>query len=178
MSTLQGNAAFHIGDRVQITFGRRKLTGVIVEDRGAIGVQGRHLYQVRVSMEPFEPMLVELPAGEMEAVAADTAAPPSIDKQQIMAYLASGGLIAMLRSNLTGGKHQPRAWLCLDNLGNVTHTFLPERGVLGGQVVPFWAVQDDKIFTPRRDAVVAFVEGFGLSPAEAERVVAEVGTMP
>ena len=33
MSTTHGQSSFHKGDRVRVDFGRRKLTGVIVEDR-------------------------------------------------------------------------------------------------------------------------------------------------
>ncbi|MFO0965639.1 MAG: hypothetical protein U0793_08660 [Gemmataceae bacterium] len=63
----------------------------------------------------------------------------------VAAALASGGLISILRSNLGGGRNPPRAWLCLDQLGNVTHTFIPERGT----------------------------ESVGLSRRKAERVLSE-----
>lgn len=178
MSTIHGQSSFHVGDRVRVNFGRRQLAGVIVEDRGAIGAQGRHLFQVNIPMDPFEPMMVELPADEIEAVAAGTEAALPIDKQKVTDYLANGGLISILRSNLSGGRNQPRVWLCLDNLGNVTHSFISERGVLGGQQVPFWAVHDAKVFTAKQDLVVSFVESFGLTPQEAEKVVSEVGTAP
>jgi hypothetical protein len=178
MSTVHRQASFHIGDLVRIDFGRRKLTGVIVEDRGAIGAQGRHLFQVEIPMDPFEPMNVELPGDEIEPVAPETLTASSLDKRKIVNYLVNGGLISILRSNLSGGKSQPRVWLCLDQLGNITHTLVPERGVIGGQVVPFWAVQDDKVFLPERDRVLSFVESFGLSRQEAEQVVFEVGTAP
>jgi hypothetical protein len=151
---------------------------VIVEDRGAIGPQGRHLFQVDIPMDPFEPMRVELPEDEIEVIPAGTEAARPIDKHRIIDYLVNGGLISILRSNLSGGKNQPRVWLCLDQLGNVTHTFIPERGVNGGQVVPFSAVHDDKVFVPKRDSVLSFVESFGLSRQEAERVVSELGTSP
>jgi hypothetical protein len=169
MSTTQGQTSFHVGDRVQIDFGRRKLTGVIVEDLGAIGAHGRRFFQVDIPMDPFEPMSVELPEQEIEAMAPGT---------EIMGYLVNGGLISILRSNLSGGKNQPRAWLCLDQLGNVTHTFIPERGLTGGQLVPFWAMQEDKVFTTKQDAVVSFVESFGLNHQEAKKVISEVGMAP
>ena len=92
--------------------------------------------------------------------------------------MINGGLISILRSNLSVGKNQPRVWLCLDQLGNVTHTFVPERGILGGQLVPNWAVRDDKIFTAKRDSVVSLLESFGLSQQDAEKVISEVGTTP
>jgi hypothetical protein len=178
MSTTQGQTSFHVGDRVQIDFGRRKLTGVIVEDLGAIGAHGRRFFQVDIPMDPFEPMSVELPEQEIEAMAPGTEAAGLIDKQKIMGYLVNGGLISILRSNLSGGKNQPRAWLCLDQLGNVTHTFIPERGLTGGQLVPFWAMQEDKVFTTKQDAVVSFVESFGLNHQEAKKVISEVGMAP
>jgi hypothetical protein len=128
-------------------------------------------------MDPFEPMVVELPEDEMES-AEGTEVVKSIDKERIPEYLVNGGLLSILRSNGSGGKNQPRVWLCLDNLGNVTHTFSPERGVVGGAVVPFWAFHDDKVFQPKRDLVVSYIESFGLNHQEAEKVVSEVGTAP
>ena len=178
MSVSQRQSSFQVGDRVRVDFGRRKLTGVIVEDRGAIGAQGRHLFLVDIPMDPFEPMSVELPEDELQPSPSGTEATRPIDKQKVADYLVNGGLISILRANLSGGKNQPRVWLCLDQLGNVTHTFIPERGVIGGQLVPFWTVHDDKVFTPKRDSVVSFVESFGLNRQEADKVVSEVGTEP
>ncbi len=178
MNTTRKQSSFRVGDRVRVDFGRRKLTGVIVEDRGAIGVQGRRLFQVDIPMDPFEPMSVELPEDEMEAIPSGTEVARPIEKKRITDYLANGGLISILRSNLLGGKNQPRVWLCLDQLGNVTHTFVPERGVIGGQLVPFGAIRDDKVFTPKRDSVLSFIESFGLNRQEAEKAVSEVGTAP
>jgi hypothetical protein len=178
MSTAHGQTGFRVGDRVRVGFGRRKLVGVIVEDRGAIGAQGRHLFQVNIPMDPFDPMTVELPEAEIEAVAAESEPDFEIENDKIIDYLKNGGLIAILRSNISGGKNQPRAWLCLDHLGNVTHTFISDRGIIGGQPVPFWAVHDDKVFRPERDSVLAFLRSFGLTRQEAEAVVSEVGMAP
>lgn len=176
MSTTQ-SGAYHVGDRVAFDYGRGTVTGVIVEDHGAIGVKGQRLFQVQVPMEPDEPLLVELAEDEIRP-APSTDPGPSVDPAKAVEYLANGGLISLLRANRAGGKNQPRAWLCPDVLGNVTHTFVPERGVVGGQLVPFGAVHDDKVFAPRRDAVLTFLESFGLGRAAAERVLATVGTAP
>jgi hypothetical protein len=178
MRTAHEHALFHVGDRVKLDFGRRKLTGVIVEDRGAIGARGRHLFRVDVPMDPFDPMTVEVPEDEIEPVRGENGAPTPIDKAKIIEYLKSGGLVSILQSNSVGGKNQPRTWLCLDNLGNVTHTFIPERGIVGGQVVPFRAVHNDKVFSPKRDLVLSFLSSFSLSRHEAERVISQIGTAP
>jgi hypothetical protein len=154
------------------------MTGVIVEDMGALGIQGRRLFQVDIPIDPFEPINVVRPEDEMEAIAPGTETVPSIDKQSIVNYLVYGGLLSILRSNLSGGRNQPRVWLCLSQLGNVTHTFVPERGVVGGQVIPFGALYNDKIFTAKQDLVLSFVESFGFNRREAENIVAEVGTAP
>jgi hypothetical protein len=176
MSIVQGNSRFRVGDRVWLHFGRGKTIGVIVEDRGAVGAHGRRLFQVQVPMDPFEPWLVQLSEDEMEGVAASPTADIPLNKSEIMEYLKYGGLISILRANISGGRSQPRAWLCLDNLGNITHTFVPDRGMTGGEIVPFFAVQDDHVFEPKRAAVRTFIESFGLSRKEAEEVLNEVGT--
>jgi hypothetical protein len=127
------SSAFRVGDRVQVPLGRRRITGVITEDREAIGVRGRHLYEVLVSMDPFEPTTFELPEDEIEAM--DDLAEPgaAMRKDEIEAYLIHGGLIGILRSNLSGGRSQPRVWLRPDTIGNVTHTFERERGGLSAE---------------------------------------------
>lgn len=176
MSVVHGQSKFRVGDRVQIAFGRGKATGTIVEDRGTLGARGRRLFQVQIPMDPFDPTMVELSEEEMEPVAASAETEAPLDKARIVEYLKNGGLISILRANLSRGKNQPRAWLCLDNLGNVTHTFTPERGVVGGETVPFFALQHDRIFAPRRSMVRPFVESFGLSHKEADEVLDEVGT--
>ena len=175
---MHGRPTFRVGDQVRVDFGRRKLTGVIVEDRGAIGAQGRRLFQVEIPMDPFEPMSVELPEDEMEPMPPGAEPNGPMDKQMITDYLINGGLVSILRSNLSGGKNQPRVWLCLDQLGNVTHTFTPERGMLGGQLVPYSALHEDKVFAAKLDEVLSFIQSFGLDRQQAERIVSEVGTAP
>lgn len=61
---------FRRGDLVSFRFGTRSLQGKVKEDRGPIGIKGRHLYLVefRLERESVSPSLVELPAEELEAV--------------------------------------------------------------------------------------------------------------
>jgi hypothetical protein len=63
-------ARFRKGDRVRFQMGLRTMQGEIKEDRGPIGVKGRHLYLVKFRSGPHseEPSEVELPAAEMELV--------------------------------------------------------------------------------------------------------------
>ena len=172
------SSAFRVGDRVQVPLGRRRITGVITEDRGAIGVRGRHLYEVLVSMDPFEPTTFELPEDEIEAMDDLPEPGAAMRKDQIEAYLIHGGLIGILRSNLSGGRSQPRVWLRPDTIGNVTHTFERERGVVGGEVVPFRQSMTTR-FSPRSvNEVLSFLRSFNLDPTDAERIISSVGTAP
>jgi len=164
--------AFRVGDRVTVPLGRRNVTGFVVEERGAIGVGGRYLYRVEVPMEPYEPMEMLLPEEEMTAA---TDEPAPIEPKEVVKYLVNGGLVSILYQNIGGGRNQPLAWLCRDTLGNVTHTFLAERGLVGGRIIPFHALYEKTVFGPKAEAVTAFVESFGVSRQEAERVVAAVG---
>lgn len=56
------------GTKVRFQFGTRFVEGVIKEDRGPIGVKGRHLYLVKFAREPESeaPSEVELPAEEFQ----------------------------------------------------------------------------------------------------------------
>ena len=173
MTAIRKKSSFRVGDRVRLGYGPRKFTGEIVEDRGAIGVGGRRLFAVSVPDDPFDDTVTEVPEDELEAV---TDEPKTLEKSKIIEFLSFGGLLSILRNNLVGGKHQPRAWLLPNQLGNVTYTLFPGRGVIGGESVPFRALNGDKIFASKRDETIAFVESFGLTRDEAEKVVSKVGT--
>ena len=50
---------FQVGDRVRILYGFRGVIGEIVEDRGNLGVGGRRIYAVRMTMDPWIEMTSE-----------------------------------------------------------------------------------------------------------------------
>jgi hypothetical protein len=60
-------ANYQVGDRVRFRFPSQTAEGVIVEDRGGLGVVGRRLYGIRFRWGD-EDSYVELPEEEMEAV--------------------------------------------------------------------------------------------------------------
>jgi hypothetical protein len=106
----------------------------------------------------------------------EKAGPP--EKTAVMEYLKRGGLVAILRGNLGGGPKEPKAWLTYTPSGAITHTFAADRGVIGGAAIPFFALHEYKIFTGKKEQVLAFLESFGLNRAEAADVLAAVGTAP
>ena len=60
---------FRKGDRVRFRFGTRSVHGVVKEDRGPIGIEGRHLYLVEFRQEPKagSVSLIELPADQLHS---------------------------------------------------------------------------------------------------------------
>ena len=64
------DALFHKGDKVIFRLGLRSVQGTVKEDRGPIGIKGRHLYRVEFRPEPQAegPSQIELPAEELQAV--------------------------------------------------------------------------------------------------------------
>jgi hypothetical protein len=59
------------GDRVRFLWGVTPVEGLIVEDRGNLGVGGRRLYRIRAEMGPDSPPLViTLPAENLSLVKA------------------------------------------------------------------------------------------------------------
>lgn len=56
------------GDRVRFSYGTRMVTGTVKEDRGPIGVKGRHLYLIAFLSEPDvgSSLQIELPADQLE----------------------------------------------------------------------------------------------------------------
>ena len=63
-------ARFRKGDLVRFRLGIRSVQGEVKEDRGPIGVKGRHLYLVEFRPEPQSVALsqIELPADQLQAV--------------------------------------------------------------------------------------------------------------
>jgi hypothetical protein len=61
---------FGEGDRVRLLWGVTPVEGIIVEDRGNLGVRGRRLYRVRVRLDDItEPIETSLPADDLTLVA-------------------------------------------------------------------------------------------------------------
>src|SRR2546423_3564273 len=69
---------FHKGDRVRFRLGTRSVHGIVKEDRGPIGINGRRLYLVEFRAEPQSPSQIELPADQLEAVTGAGAAKKGI----------------------------------------------------------------------------------------------------
>ncbi len=61
---------FRKGDLVRFRLGTRSVQGEVKEDRGPIGVKGRHLYLVEFRPEPqaVSLSLIELPADQVQSV--------------------------------------------------------------------------------------------------------------
>jgi hypothetical protein len=63
---------FRRGDVVQFRAGTRTIQGVVKEDRGPLGLKGRHLYLIDYGPDVHAegaPSQIELPAAELELVA-------------------------------------------------------------------------------------------------------------
>ena len=174
----QNDNRVSIGDRVRFSLGTSCILGVVVEDRGPIGARSARIFRVRVSNDPYDDKVFEMPEDEIDVVGQDAWQGEAIHAGEAMEYLERGGLIRILRAGMSGGKTQPRAWLCRDSLGNATHTFSPDRGVLGGAIVPFSALHDNRVFTPKRDDVLSFLNAFELSSKDSEHVLQTVGMAP
>ena len=59
---------FRKGDRVRFRLGVRSVQGTVQEDRGPIGINGRHLYLVEFPDDPASASHFELPAEELQPV--------------------------------------------------------------------------------------------------------------
>src|SRR3954449_2558681 len=66
---------FKVGDRVRFPFGSGEASGIIVEDRGCLGVGGRRLYGINIEWSPGETSYAEMPEVELTAVPQSTQVP-------------------------------------------------------------------------------------------------------
>jgi len=60
----------HIGDRVAFRWGLETLEGIIVEDRGNLGVGGARMFRIEAELEPAHKITLELPTYEFKLKAA------------------------------------------------------------------------------------------------------------
>jgi len=63
---MSNSATIQVGDVVRFNYGKAKVTGVVKEDRGGIGIKGRKLYLIDFSSDPEHTSQIELPAELLE----------------------------------------------------------------------------------------------------------------
>ena len=61
------SSTLHVGDRVSFEFGGRRVTGLVIEDRGNLGYQGARLLAVRVPRTGADDVIVEMADDELQA---------------------------------------------------------------------------------------------------------------
>jgi hypothetical protein len=61
---------FRKGDRVRFQFGIYSVEGIVKEDRGPLGINGRHLYRVEFpfGLHAESPSHIELPAEKLQLI--------------------------------------------------------------------------------------------------------------
>ncbi len=175
MNGTASSATFKVGDKVWVRMATGRAAGTVTEDRGSLGRGGRRLFYVSVPNHPYSSDVLLLGEDEMEPMTADerTTLYEPLDPQAVKDFLIHGGLFAILARN----SQQP-VWLRRGPRGSLTQTYIEGYSVTGGESPPLSALHGEKIFTPKRDAVIRFLKSFGLTDDEAGEVVRRVGTAP
>jgi hypothetical protein len=62
------SGSLRVGDGVRFRLAGRIVVGKVREDRGPIGVGGRHLYLIAYEMGKGNPYAIELPRDEIEVI--------------------------------------------------------------------------------------------------------------
>ena len=168
-------AAIKEGDKVWVPLAVGKVCGTVVEDRGPLGIGGRHLFRVSVPSDPYEAEDYVLAEDQIERLSAEDEKElmEPLEPGAVKQFLVEGGLISILVRNT-----RERVWLRRDSYGHVIDTYVEGYSVTGGRVPPALALRGEKIFTPKQDEVIEFVKSFGLTDADARQVVSRVGTAP
>jgi hypothetical protein len=69
---------FGEGDRVRLLWGVTPVEGIVIEDRGNLGIGGRRIYRVRVQLDDItEPMETEEPVEDLTLVAKRSTSSPN-----------------------------------------------------------------------------------------------------
>jgi len=162
---------FRVGDWVSMLYGPGRAMAQVIEDRGRLGINGRRLYRIHLNRTSEDSTAFVVPEDDLEAAIVP-------DRAAVVRFLKEGGLLAILRSNLAGGRAQPRAWLTTDPQGGIAHTYFAREGLIGGAAVPSLALHEGKIFAANREEVIDFLRHFGMSRPEAEDLIRTIGTAP
>jgi len=164
-----------VGDKVWVSLPIGRGCGTVVEDRGPIGRNGRHLFRVIVPNDPYGADDFLVGEDDVEHLTKD-------EEQNLMSrlspaaiqdYLIHGGLVSMLVN------HSPEpVWLRPGPQGSLTYTYVEGYSMTGGDPAPTGALFGEKIFSPKRNAVLRFIKSFGLNDADAHEVVHTIGVAP
>jgi len=165
MSTTH-KAKFKVGDWVSFPSGSLRVYAQVIEDQGVIGSEGRQLYRIRIPPSRNNEADVFLASED------DLTKAPAPQPELIAEYFRSGALLEILRQNPS------KVWLTHSPRGEISHTFDEISGLLGGAVPPVAALQEGRIFRPKANAVLAFLQCFGLEEALARDVLNAVGYAP
>jgi hypothetical protein len=124
-------------------------------------------------MDPYDPEPCHREEDELEP---DSISRVPLEKSEIINFLKNSGLVGILLSNPSTEREDPVVWLCRGTNGQITYTFSPRRGMIGGQLVPEFALwEGHRIDARKKDEVAAFLLSFGLTPEEAQDVIGAVG---
>jgi hypothetical protein len=97
---------YRFGDRVQFEFGGRIVWGMITEDRGIIGHDGRRVYYVSM---PFDPYDSELNIKDEEELEPDTISRVPLEKAEVIGFLKNSGLTSNAKIPRSGSAVAPTA---------------------------------------------------------------------
>src|SRR5271157_4405672 len=135
---------FHIGDWVKFDYGPKKVSAMIVEDRGLLGIQGRRLYRVQLDKELGEASTFEVPENELE-----TELPPVRLSYEVK-YISTGNTNVWHASTR---KERVLKGVKAADLFRSARVFRPRHS----------AFRSARVFRPRRSAV-SFGEGLPTPP--------------
>ena len=167
---------FRVGDRVQFEFGGRRVWGTITEDIGIVGFDGPRWYSISMPMDPYEPESWTMEETDLEP---DRISRVPLEKSEVIEFLKNHGLLGILIWNPSTEREEPVVWLGRGSVGEITHTFSPSRGMIGGKLIPYLAHwEGNRIDARKKDEVAEFLLSFGLTHEEAEDVIRAVGVSP
>src|SRR5262249_42968066 len=140
-----------------------------------VGYNGPRWYTVQITMDPDEPQPWTVEEAKMEP---DTISRVPLEQLEIIEFLKES-LWGILLWNPSTEREDPVVWLSRGSTGQITYTFSPRRGLIGGRLVPEYALgRGHQIDARKKDEVAEFLLGFGLTPEEAEDVIQAVGVAP
>lgn len=164
-----------VGNKVLIEMPSGPIEGTVFEDCGPLARDNSHIYGIVLHHDPYEDTITQLP--ENHIVMAGEEVPPlePITNAEAFDYLL-GTFQIMLYAGYDEHRYA-RVWLKrgYSHNGMLTHTYFPERGMLGGGGVPYDVLWNNKLKQTRLDEVRTFLKTFELTDEQVETIITKIG---
>ena len=172
--SIQTQPKIRVGDRVAFDWVFNHLVGIVVEITAPILPGKKRLIRVSVPNDPYEEETYPITIDDISAVGDEIPTPEAITNAEAFDYIQNS-LLSIIYAGYDEHRYA-RVWLKREHgNGFLTHTYVPDRGMLGGGGVPYDVLWNNKLKQSRLDEVRTFLKSFQLAHEQVESIIHKIG---